>query len=136
MLEKKLNENTIFLRLDMDEEIVSKIREVSQKYRINSGRVMGIGSLKKAVLGFYTGEKYVKIEINENTELISCLGDISSEKGYTVHLHSVLGDISGDTKAGHLFEGIISYTGEFFIEIFPEKLKRRYDPGTKLNQIE
>ena len=136
MLEKKLNENMIFLRVDKDEEIISKIKEISQKYRVNSGRVTGIGALKRAILGYYTGEKYAKTEVNENMELISCLGDISSEEGYTIHLHSVLGNRYGDTKAGHLFEGVISCTGEFFIEIFPEKLERKHDPTTKLNVIE
>ncbi|MEA1993344.1 MAG: PPC domain-containing DNA-binding protein [Euryarchaeota archaeon] len=136
MLEKKLDEDTIFLRVDGNEDILSAIEKVSQKYGLNSGKIEGIGSLKKAVLGYYTGEEYVKIEINENLELISCMGSISRGEEYVVHLHAVLGDEEGKAMAGHLFEGIVSFTGEFFIESFPEKLERKYDTETGLNLIE
>lgn len=137
MLEKKLGEDTIFLRVDGDEEILSAVETVSKKYGIRSATVEGIGSLKKAVLGYYTGEEYVKMEIDEKLELISCMGSISrNEEGHVVHLHAVLGDEEGNAMAGHLFEGVVSFTGEFFITAFPEKLERVHDDETGLSLIE
>ncbi len=137
MLEKKLNDNTIFLRVDPDEEVISAIEEVCKKYDLNAGKIEGIGTLKNAVLGYYTGKEYEKIEMEEDVELISCIGDISTDgEKYVVHLHAALSDDGGDSIAGHLFEGIVSFTGEFFITFFPERLKRVYDPETELKLIE
>lgn len=137
MLEKNLDGKTIFLRVDSDEEIISAVKTICTSHEIRSGRIEGIGTLKKATLGYYNGEKYEKIEVEGYTELISSLGDISLDGDeYVVHIHAVLGDEKGRAVVGHLLEGIVSFTGEFFVTAFPEKLERRYDSTTKLKLIE
>jgi hypothetical protein len=137
MIEKRLDERTVLLKIEPGEEIITKIKAFCQEHELKSGTIMGIGAVKRAVLGYYTGEEYAKREIDENMELISCLGNIATaEDGYIIHLHAVLGDREGEAKAGHLFEGVVSFTGEFFITSFSKRIPRAYDPVTGLTLIE
>lgn len=116
------------LRAPEDAELVSFINEFAEKKGIRMGIFNVIGSLKKAKIGYFdTNErKYQVIELSETHELIATMGNISLKDGKPfAHVHAVLGDEKGNTKGGHLVEGIIFVAEIFIQELIGEPLERK-----------
>jgi predicted DNA-binding protein with PD1-like motif len=59
-------------------------------------------------LGWYDvdAQAYVEIEVSEQAEVLSLLGDVAldPESKPTVHAHAVMGLRDGSTRGGHLLE--------------------------------
>ena len=105
---------TFFVRADRDSDLVSFLGEFAKKNGITVGAFTAIGALKSARLSFYDQTKREHVEIaalDGPQELISCMGNIVLRDGqlYT-HAHVVLVDEQGNTRAGHLLEGIVFFT--------------------------
>ena len=68
-----------------------------------------------------------KKKIEGAMELISALGNVSTDENENpiIHLHVCLEVNAKQREAGHLLEGIISYTGEFFIYETSDIKKRK-----------
>ena len=80
--------------------------------------MVGIGALSSYTLGYYDVQKkeYQRKEYSENVELVSCVGNIAFKGSEPItHLHALVSNSEMETRGGHLFEGIISATGEFSI---------------------
>ncbi|RLI30788.1 hypothetical protein DRO48_02490 [Candidatus Bathyarchaeota archaeon] len=127
----------LFYRLKTGEDLLEAIKRRADESGIESGVFMAIGALKKAKLAYYDikERKYVEIPVDEEVELLSCLGNISKKDGETViHAHVVVGDRTGKTTGGHLMQGSpVAATVELAIFDCPElKLKRSLDEATGL----
>jgi len=80
--------------------------------------VIGLGAMSFYVLGYYDIHKkeYQREEYSDEVELVSCVGNIAFKGSEPItHLHAVVSNRAMETRGGHLFEGIISATGEFSI---------------------
>ncbi len=67
-------------------------------------------------------------------EIASCVGNISVKDGRPfVHAHAVLADKNGNTKAGHLLEGVVFAAEVHLRELKGAKLERKYDKVTGLS---
>ncbi len=80
--------------------------------------MIGLGAMSSYVLGYYDihKEEYLRKEYSEEVELVSCIGNIAYKGSEPItHLHAVISNREMETRGGHLFEGIISATGEFSI---------------------
>ncbi len=123
-------------RLDFRSDLLSSIEEFAAREKIEAGRVEAIGAVEKAVVGYYHQQKreYLSIEINENLEILSCLGNLSLRDGQpAAHLHILLGDRRGSAKGGHLQRGTLVFAGEFVIqELKGPELVRGFDGETGL----
>jgi len=67
-------------------------------------------------LGYYDIHKkeYIRKDYNEEVELVSCMGNMAHKGDSKIaHLHATVSNVNMETRGGHLFEGIISATGEF-----------------------
>ena len=106
------------LRLETGEEIHSSISKFMKDKDLKSGVVVGIGAMSSYALGYFDMEikDYRRTDFVDDVELLSCIGNISY-KGETpvAHLHAIVSNSRMETTGGHLFEGIISATGEFSI---------------------
>ncbi|MCH7618329.1 MAG: DUF296 domain-containing protein [Candidatus Marinimicrobia bacterium] len=94
------------------------MRKFIEHAGIKGGTVVGIGALSSYVLGYYDihKEEYQRKEYSEEVELVSCVGNIAYKGSEPItHLHAVVSNSEMETRGGHLFEGIISATGEFSI---------------------
>ena len=69
-------------------------------------------------------------------ELTSLMGNVSFKEGKPfLHLHVNLSNHSGETYGGHLFNATINATGEFFIDLFDQKVTRNYDDDIGLHLL-
>lgn len=127
------------VRLKTGDRIPEDLVEYLKDADLKSGIIIGIGGLKRAVVGFYRKGEYIEEEIvaleGEAVELASLIGNVAVSRGeVTLHLHATLG-IRGKVLAGHLIEAEINPTGEVFVlEVKPE-LKREYEPTTGLRLL-
>lgn len=127
---------TFVLRLDRGDEVISTLNRFCKENNIKGGIVYGIGAMSKAKFYAVTNSDEFEVnknEINEPMEIVSAIGDISTNKDIKniklqtpiVHIHACV-EVNGEReKAGHLLEGIIAYTGEFYILETNEIPKRK-----------
>ena len=125
----------IFARLFEDEDLFEAITQTAKKGRIKAGFFFLIGTLKKAKLGFFHRGRYQPIEMAEQLEIVSCMGNISiKENEPLVHGHIAVSNRKGEVFGGHLLSGcIIAATGELvLIEAVDVELQRKLDEKTQL----
>ena len=119
-MKSKLFNNTLAIRLNRGEEIVSSIEKVCKEYNISAGTIQAIGACDKVKVGLYEVEKrtYIQTLIEKELELINLTGNVSQKDGKLyLHLHACFGDEKGNAFGGHLNEAVISGTCEIFINI-------------------
>jgi len=130
-------ERTIFARLDENEDTLDAVKERAKQNKINAGFFFLIGTLKKAVLGFYKEGKYRPIQVNGSLEIVCCTGNISKKEDgeLVVHAHIAVANEQGATFGGHLLQGCpIDVTGELVIVETPDaKLKRLFQEKLNLH---
>jgi len=123
--------DTIAVRLDRGEEILSCMKEIALKESIQVAIVQGIGATDQVSFGLYNVEmkKYLSHTYEQPFEIISLEGNITrrEEQPY-LHLHIVLGDEAGNSFGGHLNMARIGGTAEIFIKILDGKIERKIDP--------
>jgi predicted DNA-binding protein with PD1-like motif len=119
---------TIFIRLDENEDLLNAIKEKADQNNIRAGFFFLIGTVKKAVLGFFKEGNYNPIQLSGPLEIVCCAGNISvREDGeLVVHAHIAVGNEQGEMFGGHLLAGcIVDVTGELVLVETPDaKLKR------------
>jgi len=126
----------LIVRLKHDADIVQSITELAKNTGIEAGIITAIGALKRAKLGYYDqrSQEYREIRIDSPHEMASCMGNISSKDGEPfTHVHVVLADEMGNTKAGHLLEGIVFVAEVHLHQLEGPKLERKYDEVTGLS---
>ncbi len=126
----------LVVRLKHDADLVQSVTELARSNGIDAGSFTAIGALKRARLGYYDqkNRKYREIKIDSPHEMASCVGNISLKDGEPfAHIHVVLADEGGNTKAGHLFEGVVFAAELHLRQLEGPKLERKYDEVTGLS---
>lgn len=124
------------VRAEHDSDLVQFVTELPEKEGITVATFTAIGALKRAKLEFYDQEKheYQEITLDSPHEIASCVGNIFVKDGRPfVHAHAVLADRNGNTKAGHLLEGVVFAAEVHLRELKGAKLERKYDKVTGLS---
>lgn len=122
------------LRVEIGEEVQEAMRQFAQAVKIKGAFYQGIGALTQVELAYFNREtkSYDRRFFNEEYELITLLGNLSSSEGTLVpHTHVTLGDENFQTISGHLVSGIISITAEIFLTPVDLALTRKEDPILK-----
>ncbi len=125
----------LLVRAEHDSDLVQFITKLAEDRGITAAEFSVIGALKHAKLGFYDQEKhgYHEITVDSPHEIACCIGNISVKNGRSfVHAHAVLADEDGDTKAGHMVEGIVFAAEIHLHELEGAKLERKHDEETDL----
>jgi predicted DNA-binding protein with PD1-like motif len=126
----------LIVRLKSDTELIRSITELARNRGIAAGSFAAIGALKRARLAYFDQKDYEYREIAIETphEMASCIGNVSLKDGEPfIHAHVVLADETGNTRAGHLVEGIVFAAEVHLHELQGPKLERRYDKMTRLS---
>ena len=126
----------LMVRLKHDADLVQSLAELARSKGIEAGSFTAIGALKSARLGYYDqkSHEYREIGIDSACELASCTGNISLKDGEPfAHIHVVLADEAGNTKAGHLLEGIVFAAEVHLRQLKGPKLERKHDEATGLS---
>jgi len=125
----------VFARFFEDEDLLDTITKVAEKAKVSAGVFFLIGTLKKAKMGFFCKGEYETIEMNQQLEIVSCLGNISvKENKIFAHAHISVSDDKGRVFGGHVMPGcIIAATGELVLmEAVDIRLPRKLEEKTKL----
>ncbi len=139
LLAGRENEHTYVLIFGKGDELIETLKRFAEAHGVFASHFTAIGAFQKATLGYFDREKkdYLKIPINEQVEVLSLVGDISSENGKPkVHAHVVVGKRDGTAHGGHVLEAYVWPTLEVILEETPKHLGRRYDPETGLTLID
>lgn len=132
-------QRTFVLVLDTDDEAMAALMALAKAERLDAAQVTGIGAFREAVLRYFewSDRSYHDIPVDEQVEVASLIGDISSgpDGEPVVHVHLVVGRRDGSALAGHLKTGIVRPTLELIITESPAHLRRRHDPESGLALI-
>ncbi len=123
------------VRVDRGEEMMETLRAVAARKKIDAASVSGIGALENAELGYFdvNRKEYLRRKLTGSWELLSLAGNISLRDGEVMpHIHVILGNADLECRGGHLFSGVVSVTGEIFIEALPGPLHREMDDEVSL----
>ncbi len=127
---------TVFARLLEDEDLLAAIASTADENGVNAGFFFLIGTLKKAILGFFRKGEYLPIKKMGPLEIVSCIGNISVKKDeLVVHGHLAVSDGKGHVFGGHLLRGCkVDATAELVIVQAEDGiLKRELDPVRNLH---
>lgn len=126
----------LIVRLEHDADLVQTMTELARSRGIEAGSFTAIGALKRARLGYYDqkNHEYRELKIDSPHEMASCLGNVSLKDGEPfIHAHVVLADETGNTKAGHLLEGVVFAAEVHLRQLEGPRLERKYDEVTGLS---
>ena len=128
--------------LESGEEAFSALTKFANEAGITAASLTAIGAFENATVGWFDFEKktYKKIEIAQQCEVLSAIGDVAvgDDGKASLHVHVVLGLSDGTTRGGHLLEGKVRPTLEVVLTDTPVKLRRkkRADLGIALIDVE
>lgn len=134
-MEYKKMKDSFYLRIDKDEKVVETIKRLCREEKIQAGCFQGIGACSTAVISTYIPEKedFVDHTISGMIEMVSLMGNVSTEDGGEpfLHNHAVFSYLKDNGEvavaSGHLKEAEISYTGEIVLTQAEEKISRMFD---------
>jgi predicted DNA-binding protein with PD1-like motif len=127
--------------LDSGEEAFAALTRFADETKISTASLTAIGAFEKATVGWFdfAAKSYRKIELGEQCEVLSAIGDIAigDDGKASLHVHIVLGLSDGSTRGGHLLEGRVRPTLEVVVTETPSRLRRkkRADLGIALIDI-
>jgi predicted DNA-binding protein with PD1-like motif len=130
---------TIALALEHGDEAMAMLASFSVEHRLGTSHFTAIGAFSRAVVAYFDWptKRYRNIEIDEQVEVLSLVGDIVIERDLPrVHAHVVLGKADATAHGGVLVEGQVRPTLEIIVTETPRHLRRRFDPESKLALID
>lgn len=122
--------------LDKGDEAIVSLETFANENCVGAAHFKAIGAFEKATIAYWnrSSAAYEKIEIDEQVEVLSMIGDIGrTENGdVKIHAHVVLGRRDCSTIGGHLMSGVVFPTLELFASVYDDELLRKTDKETKL----
>ena len=130
--------DTVYIRMDKDDEIIENIIKICETEKIDSATFSGIGGCSEAQIQTFVPESgtFMTKTVSGMLELVSLTGNIikGEDKNLYHHTHAVFSYKEGENHsiaAGHIKSITVLYTAE--IELRPVKdgiIGRRFDPVT------
>ena len=125
------------VRLAPGEEIAESLMAICKNEEIRLAAVTGLGAVNSAQLGLFDTERrqYYSRTYEGMYEIASLTGSITRREGAPyLHLHMVIGNPgTGECHGGHMNRGVISATGEIFLQLIDGDVERQYHDGIGLN---
>jgi predicted DNA-binding protein with PD1-like motif len=130
---------TYVLVADAGDDAVAVLKGFAVEQGLTAASLTGVGAFSGATVGWFDREKkeYRPIEVREQCELLSLLGDIAlGPDGSQVHAHVVLGLPDGSVRGGHLLAGQVWPTLEVVMRESPATLRKTSRPELGLALID
>ena len=124
---------------DPGEDPVKIITRFALEHRITAAQVTAVGAFTRATVGWFDrqAKDYRRIHIDEQTEVLSLIGDIATHRDQPVaHLHVVLGLSDGGVRGGHLLAADIWPTLEVIVNETHYQLRKTHHPEIGLALID
>lgn len=141
MRHKQLTEHpqTFALIMDKGDEISQVLKDFAASRKLRGSSFKAIGALSYAKLGWFNWQtkKYeVAVELDEQVELLSLIGDVALKDGDPqVHAHMIIGRRDGSAHGGHLLKAVVRPTCELILSENSEAMQKELDPETGLALI-
>ena len=135
-MEYKRFGSKILVRIDKDEEILEKVKELALKEKIRLAAVQALGATNSFTVGVYNvaEKKYYANTFSGSFEIVSLTGTINTMNGeFYTHLHMSAGNDKGEVFGGHLNRAVVSATCEMVVDVLDGTVDRAYDPVIGLN---
>ena len=135
-MEYKRFGSKILVRIDKDEEILEKVKELALNEKIRLAAVQALGATNSFTVGVYNvaEKKYYANTFSGSFEIVSLTGTINTMNGeFYTHLHMSAGNDKGEVFGGHLNRAVVSATCEMVVDVLDGTVDRAYDPVTGLN---
>jgi uncharacterized protein len=120
------------LVLDQGEEAFKTITDFAEHQQISGASITAIGAFAKAKVGWFDlgAKAYRPIDVNEQCEVLSLMGDVAQgdDGKASLHLHAVLGLSDGSVRGGHFLSGTVQPTLEVTITETAAHLRRKKRP--------
>jgi predicted DNA-binding protein with PD1-like motif len=115
--------------LDSGEEAFGALTRFARESGISAASLTAIGAFERATVGWFdiAAKSYKKIEVDEQCEVLTAIGDVAAGDGgkASLHVHVVLGLSDGSTRGGHLLAGTVRPTLEVILTEVPATLRRK-----------
>lgn len=115
--------------LDSGEEAFATLARFAGEAGISAASLTAIGAFERATVGWFDfdSKSYRKIEVSEQCEVLSAIGDVAvgDDGKPSLHIHIVLGLSDGSTRGGHLLAGTVRPTLEVVLTEVPVALRRK-----------
>ena len=126
--------------LDAGEEAFAALTKFANDKKLAAASLTAIGAFEKATVGWFdlAAKSYRKIEVGEQSEVLSAIGDVATggDGRASLHIHIVLGLSDGSTRGGHLLAGTVRPTLEVVLTEVPSKLRRKKRPDLGIALID
>jgi predicted DNA-binding protein with PD1-like motif len=132
------HERTFVLVFEVGEEPCALLDAFAERENLSASRITAVGGFSSAVLGYFDrgARRYEHIQVNEQAEVLSILGDVARDEGKPVaHMHAILGLRDGTTRGGHLLEARVWPTLELVLTEWPARLRKEVRAGVGLPLI-
>ena len=133
-------QRTLVAVFDTGDDLLEGLNAIAHDERLSAAAVTAIGAVQSATLGWYDldAQDYVPIEVAEQAEVLSLLGDVARgpDGGPAVHDHAVLGLRDGSTRGGHVLQAVVRPTLEVVLTETPARLAKTYRPEVGLALID
>ncbi|HTW98027.1 MAG TPA: PPC domain-containing DNA-binding protein [Acidimicrobiales bacterium] len=130
---------TYVLVADSGEDAIEALSALAREESLSAAQLTAVGAFAAATVGWFdrkTGQ-YRRLEVDEQCEVLSLLGDIALGKdGPVVHVHAVLGLSDGQVRGGHLLGGEVWPTLEVVVREAPARLRKTDHPEIGLALID
>jgi len=124
---------------DPGDEAVAALEQFARAERLEASQLTAVGAFERATVGWFdrAAKDYRRIEVDEQCEVLSLLGDIAEgPDGPSLHAHVVLGLADGTTRGGHLLEGRVFPTLEVVITETAAELRKVMRPDLGIALID
>ena len=130
------HERTFVLMLEKGDEVVRELQHFAKKNRIIGGQLSAMGAFSDVTLACFDWKtkRYKRaVEIRQQVQLLSLVGDIAQEKGQpAVHCFVVVAKPDGAVFGGHLVQAHVRPALEVILMEASQFFQRLYDPETGL----
>jgi uncharacterized protein len=128
-ISKEAGRETRVMILDSGEEAFATLTKFASETGLAAASLTAIGAFESATIGWFDFVKktYKKIEVAEQCEVLSAIGDVAigDDGKASLHVHVVLGLADGTTRGGHLMSGKVRPTLEVVLTDTPAHLRRK-----------
>lgn len=117
---------------------MATLLEFAKQKELAGSYFTGLGAFSDVTFGFFDRKQkdYMRIEVNEQVEVMSLIGNIAAtDDGPKIHAHVVVGKRDGTAHGGHLLKAHVWPTLELTLTKTPTQLRRVVDNETGLPLI-
>jgi len=119
------------LIFETGDELAMGLKQFAREQKLAGSSFKAIGAFSGVKLAWFNWEakKYqTSVELNEQLELLSMVGDIALKDGEPqVHAHVIVGRRDGTAHGGHLLEATVRPTCELVLTESPVHLQKQVD---------